>query len=67
MLPNLHDILPVGEACALRLLRQRLRLPQLAAPAGESISVLVLYTQSLPLQEWRFDDLINSSSNAASI
>ena len=51
MLSSLHDTLPVGGA----------------APAGESISVLVQCTQSLPLQECRFDDFINSSSNAASI
>ncbi len=62
MLPNLHDTLPVGVLSAKR----RLGSPQVAA-AGESILVLVQYTQSLPLQECRFDDFITSSSNAASI
>jgi hypothetical protein len=38
-----------------------------ASPSGESIPGLVQYNQSLPLQEYRFDDLIHSSSNASSI
>ncbi len=67
MLPNLQDRLPVCGLVLSEVVRVASAFAEVASPAGESMPVLVQYIQSLPLQECRFDDLINSSSNASSI